>query len=111
MRLHKLLIVSLIAFAAFQSQAAFAQELTKPQIGKIVALPADEPLQAATCTASWSGYLEINGRIELTEAEIGKFVASSLRDGYVLTIYPESKNGVFVDMTCPATPKPTNQKP
>jgi hypothetical protein len=44
--------------------------------------------------------LEKSGRTKMTEAEIAKFVATSLRDGYVLTIYPESKRGIFVNMQC-----------
>jgi hypothetical protein len=73
---------------------------TKPQITTITMLPSEPPLVPAKCTASWSGYLEKNGRTKMAEAEIAKFVRSSLRDGYVLTIYPESKRGVFVNMEC-----------
>lgn len=36
----------------------------------------------------------------LKEVEFGKFVIASLRDGYVMTIYPEPKNGIFLDMKC-----------
>jgi hypothetical protein len=44
----------------------------------------------------------------MTKAEIGKFVDSSLRNGYVLTIYPETKRGIFVDMECLATKAPSH---
>jgi hypothetical protein len=79
-----------------------AQEPTKPQISKITALPAEAPLSLATCTASRSGYLEKKGT-KMKEAEMAKFITFSLREGYVLTIYPESKSGIFVNMECPAS--------
>ncbi len=82
-----------------------AQE-SKPTIGRIAALPSEPPLSAATCTASRSGYLEKDGKTKITEAEMATFIAASLRDGYVLTIYPESKSGIFVNMEC-AAPAPT----
>jgi hypothetical protein len=83
-----------------------AQE-SKPHIGRIAALPSELPLVTATCTASRSGYLEKDGRTKITEAEMAMFIAASLRDGYILTIYPESKSGVFVDMECAASNKLT----
>ena len=36
----------------------------------------------------------------MTQAEVGKFVNSGLHEGYVLTIYPESKRGIFVNLEC-----------
>lgn len=83
---------------------AAAQE-SKPRIGRIAALPSEQPLIAATCTASRSGYLEKDGKTKITETEMATFIAVSLRDGYVLTIYPESKSGIFVNMEC-AVPAP-----
>jgi hypothetical protein len=76
---------------------------TKPQITTVTMLPSEQPLVPATCKASWYGYLEKNGR-KMTEAEIAKWVTSSLRDGYTLTLYPESQRGMFVSMEC-AKPK------
>jgi hypothetical protein len=86
-----------------------AQESNKPQIRKITALPGDTALSPPTCTASRQGYLESSGK-KMTEAEMARFVTSSLREGYVLTIYPESKSGIFVDMGCPAK-QPTTAIP
>ena len=81
-----------------------AQQTNKPRINTITAIPGDAPLSSPTCAASRAGYLETNGK-KMTEAEIAKFVSSSLREGYILTIYPESKNGIFVNMECAkATP-------
>jgi hypothetical protein len=80
------------------SVAASGQELAKPTISKITVLPSEPIIASGSCTASTAGYLEIKGRTKMTKAEIGKFVDSSLRDGYVITIYPETKRGIFVDM-------------
>lgn len=77
-----------------------AQEPAKPTIADIAAVSHDEPLAKSACTSSSSGYLEKDGRTKLTEAELGHFISSSLRDGYTLTLYPESKNGIFADMRC-----------
>lgn len=88
-----------LCFASVLTLAA--QEPTKPQISKITAVNAEAPLSVAACAASRSGYLENKGK-KMTEAEVARFITSSLREGYVLMIYPESKSGIFVDMECPA---------
>jgi hypothetical protein len=79
-----------------------AQEPNKPQIGNVIALPTEKPVAVGTCAASRSGYLEKDHRTKMKEAEIAKFVSSSLLDGYIVTIYPESKSGIFVNMECPS---------
>jgi hypothetical protein len=79
----------------------FAQEVNKPQIGSIAGIPADA-IPSGRCAASRAGYFETTGKDKMTEAKLAKFVSSSLRDGYVLTIYPETKNGIFVNMECTA---------
>ncbi len=84
---------------------ALAQQISKPQISNISGRPDPMPT-TATCTASWQGYVEHKGK-KITEAEIGKFVAARLRDGYILTFYPETGNGLFADMKCIATDKPS----
>jgi hypothetical protein len=78
---------------------ALAAQESKPQISNIAAISGEGPLFPPTCTASRSGYLE-NQDKKMTEAEIAKFITSSLRQGYVLTIYPDSKSGIFVNMEC-----------
>jgi hypothetical protein len=95
---------------ALSALALSAQESNKPQISTITAVPADAPLSVPTCTASRAGYLETNGK-KMTEAEIARFVSSSLREGYILTVYPESKNGIFVNMECAARVKATASHP
>lgn len=78
---------------------AFSQEPNKPKVGSITGVPADIS-HTGTCAASRAGYFETTGKEKMTEAKLAKFVSSSLRDGYVLTIYPETKNGIFVNMEC-----------
>jgi hypothetical protein len=81
--------------------ALCAQEPSKPRISSITALPADAS-PSGNCSASRSGYLETSGKEKITEAKLARFVSSNLRDGYVLTIYPETSNGIFVNMECTA---------
>ena len=82
-----------------------AQESAKPTLADIVGVSHDDPLAKPVCGSSTSGYVEKDGRTKLTEAELGRFIRSSLRDGYTLTLYPESKNGIFADMRCPSAKK------
>jgi hypothetical protein len=87
---------------------AGGQQASKPQIGKIVGIPSDFG-PSGNCTSSTQGYLTIpkNGRTKLTDAEIGKAIRSDIQNGYVVTTYPETANGIFVDMECLAAHKPT----
>jgi hypothetical protein len=94
------------AFFVLSTVVMLGQELERPRISKITMLPSEPVHVSGNCMASRSGYLEINGRTKLTQAEIGKFVDSSLKDGYVLTVYPETKRGIFVNMECVAEKKP-----
>jgi hypothetical protein len=76
----------------------------KPKIN-LQPLPS-EPIPVGACTASWFGYLEKDSRTDLTDAEIGEFVSKNLRDGYVITIYPKTKRGIFASLSCPTASKP-----
>lgn len=96
----RLVLAILMITAAVATSSS--QEPTKPAITSITALPSDPILTTGSCTASRSGYLQEKGRTKLTKAEIGEFVRDSLSDGYVVTIYPETKSGIFVDMECVA---------
>ena len=104
MRLRRGIILS-VCFVVGSGPVS-GQESSKPPISKITVLPSEPITSSGSCTASTAGYLEIKGRTKITKAEIGKFVDSSLRDGYVITIYPETKRGIFVDMECIATKAP-----
>jgi hypothetical protein len=79
----------------------FAQD--KPRIASVTGVPS-EPIAPGRCTYSTSGYLEMaNGKKEnFTDAEFGHMILPVLRDGYVLTIYPPTKRGIFISSMCPA---------
>lgn len=64
----------------------------------------EAPIHAPTCTASEYGYLHIGDRTQLTTAELGDYWVSETAKGKILTIYPESKSGIFVYADCPKTP-------
>ncbi len=82
--------------------AMFGQEFQKPKIASIKGVPS-EPISPGRCTFSTSGYLEQHGKInDFTEAEFGRMILPALREGYVLTIYPPTKRGIFVNAECPA---------
>jgi hypothetical protein len=72
----------------------------KPTITKIIMLPSDPVVPSGTCRSSTAGYVEIKRRTKLTDAEIGKAVAGYLKDGYIVTVYPATKNGTFVNLDC-----------
>ena len=77
----------------------FAQKPQQPKI-TIVGAPS-EPIPTGTCTSSTFGYLELNGKtVEFTDAEFGQMIMPALRQGYVLTIYPPTKRGIFVNQEC-----------
>jgi hypothetical protein len=92
-----------LALLALAIPVALAQQASKPQIGKLTGIPSDFAA-SGNCTSSTQGYLTMpkSGKTKLTDAEIMKFIRSNLQNGYVITIYPETANGVFVDMECPA---------
>ncbi|HTR38551.1 MAG TPA: hypothetical protein VMH80_21735 [Bryobacteraceae bacterium] len=63
--------------------------------------PSDSPLNAASCKESSYGNLHNGDRTKLTPGEIGEYVARVIKEGNILTIYPESKDGIFVYARCP----------
>jgi hypothetical protein len=101
--LRSLILIPCLMFAAI---AVSGQELEKPRIVKIITVPS-EPVLPGNCDSSIAGYLEIKGRTTLTEAEIGHYIAMTQKDGYVLTIYPPTKEGIFVNVECPIGSKKT----
>jgi hypothetical protein len=81
-----------------------SQETGKPPIAELAVLPSDPVVPSGTCKSSTAGYLE-NSRPPKTmsDEEMGRFVSKSLRDGYIVSIYPASKSGIFVAMQCTNT--------
>jgi hypothetical protein len=62
--------------------------------------PGNNPIHPSTCTSSVFGYLEIGGRTNLTATEMGQYVLDRIGKGFVLTIYPETKDGIAVSADC-----------
>ena len=92
-----------LGYLALAAITLFGQQFTKPRIKSITVAPGEPPLRTATCKSSSYGLLEINGRYNLTATEIGEYVLADTRTGNILTIYPQSKSGMFVYARCPVT--------
>jgi hypothetical protein len=76
-----------------------AQQPNKNRITVTVG-PGGDPIHPSTCKSSVLGYLEIGGRTNLTPTEMGQYVLDRIGKGFVLTIYPETKNGIAVSADC-----------
>jgi hypothetical protein len=96
MNLKRILLLTLIAGIIFGQQF---------EIGSI-AVHGETPLHPASCKNGFYGYLHIGERTKLTPLEIGQYVADMIADGATISVYPESKSGVFVHVECP---KPQSQ--
>ena len=101
---------ALCGFSAILILAALAQEPTRPKIS-ITGIP-PEPIQAGNCTYSTSGYLELaNGKtVDFTDAEFGRMILPALHEGYVITLYPVTKRGIFVNSECHSIGDPQSPK-
>jgi hypothetical protein len=88
-----------------------AQQQNKPSV-RITSLRGvpSEPVAPGSCTYSISGYLIKGNRTDLTESELGTAIYSDLRQGYIVTVYPPTKNGIFAYSECPAGMKPNEVK-
>lgn len=90
------LAVTLCAFAVI----LFAQQPGSSSKISITGVPS-EPITPGTCTSSTFGYVELNGkRADFSDADFGSAIKSALRQGYVLTIYPPTKSGIFINQEC-----------
>jgi hypothetical protein len=77
----------------------FSQQASKPKI--TIAGTPSEPIAVGTCTSSTFGYVELNGRRNgFTDAEFGNAMIAALHQGYVITVYPPTKSGIFVNQEC-----------
>jgi len=78
----------------------FAQKPPSDPTITIAGVPSD-PIPIGTCTSSTFGYVLLDGkRIGFSDAAFGKAVIAALRQGYVLTIYPPTKRGIFISQAC-----------
>jgi len=95
----RVIILVVLLFASFSPLNS--QETSKPQISKVTMLPSEPVIPSGDCKASTGGYLEMkDGRTKLNKTELGNFLDASLRAGYIVTIYPQTKRGIFVNMEC-----------
>jgi hypothetical protein len=90
-----------------------AQGPNKPNLTSVHIIPSEPPVERAQCTSSRSGYLQMigDGRAQLTDTEVGRHVLARLREGYIVTLYPPSKSGIFVDADCPASQQTISKAP
>lgn len=88
-----------IALLGIYVAILFAQNANKP----IVTMNPhpSEPIATGDCKNSSVGYLYLNGKsTDFTDEEFGKMIMPALRQGYVITIYPQTKRGIFVYQEC-----------
>jgi len=99
------LIISLCVCLA--ASLLVGQEPLHPRITDMKVVPS-EPIPPGTCTSSRAGYLdsEKTHSTVLDDTEIGKYINSNLKQGYTITIYPRTKNGIFVYLDCNRGDKP-----
>ena len=106
LRMSRLTVcIAVCAFAAI----LLAQQQPKPNFSSIVASAPPDALSSAasgTCKTTTFGYLDLNGKTEdFTDQELGKMIQPALRQGYVLTIYPPTKRGIWVYQECRSAAK------
>jgi hypothetical protein len=93
-----------ILMVGFATIFLIAQEPDHPKL-TITGVPG-EPIAAGDCTDSTFGYLTVDGkRQDFTEADFGKTILPALRQGYVITLYPPTKRGIFINEECHSSRK------
>jgi hypothetical protein len=92
------LLIALCAVLAAQSPSKLETKIIHVSAGA----PGAPPLHDPTCTGSSVGYLEseADGHTDVTAKEIGKYVLDHINSGTVLTIFPPTKDGIFVVVDC-----------
>ena len=93
-------VVQIMFAVLLGAGALFAQSANKPSITSITGLPSEPVKPTGTCKVSTQGYLEVNHRTNLSQKQIGKLISKFVHDGYIVTIYPPTKDGIFVDLEC-----------
>jgi|HubBroStandDraft_1064217.scaffolds.fasta_scaffold60236_3 hypothetical protein len=97
--LFRFVFVALFSFAI-----SLGQQQDKPRIANITVLPSEPIVPSGTCKSSTAGYLDDSRPPKMmSDEDLGKFVSKSLRDGYIVSIYPSTKTGIFVTMQCTNT--------
>jgi hypothetical protein len=88
------------------AQAAPTQSDPKPPIPEVAVHElVPETIVSAKCTSPQHGDLELSdGRREIgaSDAEqVGKYILKRIRDGYVITVHPLSRQRVWIEESCP----------
>lgn len=88
-------ILILFATLAMMAQSIHVRELPP------------EMIPPGSCTESHSGYLGIEepskNSFDLTKQEIGNYVLARMKQGYSLSLYPQSNGRIFSIATCEAS--------
>jgi hypothetical protein len=98
-----------VTFSAFLFLVLFSpslnsQEQNKPKISGITIMPSESVMPNGDCKSSTAGYLEKSRPPRtMSDEEMGNFISKSLHDGYIVSIYPLTKTGIFVTMECTNT--------
>jgi hypothetical protein len=86
-----------------------AQQPTTAILSDVTPVPPSDAASAAlagSCKFSTSGYLFLNGKDGgFSDSQVGEALMSSLRQGYVITIYPPTKRGIWLNQECRAATK------
>jgi hypothetical protein len=91
------------AFAIMTQESAPSarEKLAQTNLSKVTVGPGKAPLRPKTCKGSSYGYINIAGRDKLSPAELGEYIAAKLQEGKIMTIYPETLDGIFAYEECP----------
>lgn len=96
----KAYVVTALTLIMGVATLARRQKTSKPTLSEIEGVPSGQIVPSGTCNASTQGYLEISHRTNLSSTQIGQLISKFLKKGYVVTIYPPRKRGIFVRMEC-----------
>ncbi len=96
--------IALMSAGIFAMVVSMAAQ-DKPKVEKITigVGPSQPPLTGASCKESSYGNLHQGDRIKPTPSEIGEYILRVIQEGNIVTVYPESKDGIFVYARCPRT--------
>jgi|SRR5579864_3028999 len=83
--------------------AVVGQDVADKKPSMSVRILPSEEIPRGTCQHPTSGYLgdfQTGRTTSLSKAEIGEYVLSMISQGYVLTLYPQPRQRIFVFADC-----------
>jgi hypothetical protein len=96
---------SMILVFVLTAITASSQETSKPAISIKLLPPA--PVPAGTCKEDEYGYLDTskgsNQWVPFTSVELGSYVADRVKQGFIVTVYPQPNGRLWVAATCHRT--------